>query len=356
MKCFTKNIILFLFLFLLSFTITIKTHATGYYSPIVDASLMNSYLAEDESGNDEINKIITYFTQNYITVSMSDFEKEIQIIRYLVETVSFDKEEVEKGSYKITDSYKAYGALINGKAVCSGYAKAFDLLAKASGLSTNIVTGTATNSAGVTEAHAWNQIYLDGDWYNVDVTWEDPLTNIELGSDILFNNYINRTDIEFSKDHVRDNGFNCFATKYGESAVAFLIHMGIVNTTSTLDDLRQLYILNITNAYKSDNKELLKSLVNKFFLLGVKYSNNSNLLEATDTIVNSYIHSHIFNNEMVIPFVTTPNSKDHLNIDNAESWLHNNISIPGNYELQNFFSSDGKLDSRIIIFNAEWMQ
>ena len=352
-KHFIKSIILVLFLFAFSSFFAIQNYATSYFAPIVDASLMNSYLAEDESGNDEINKIINHFAQNYITNSMSDFEKEMQIIRYLVETVDFDKEEVNKGSYKITDSYKAYGALVNGKAVCSGYAKAFDLLAKACGLSTIIVTGTATNSNGITEAHAWNQIYLDDAWYNVDVTWEDPVTTVELGSNMLFNKYINRTDADFAKDHVRDNGFDCYATKYGESAVAYYIHTGMINTVSTIDDLRQIYVVNITNAYKEKNQDLLRELVNKFFMLGIKYDNNSNLLEATDASVNAYLLSHIYNKELVIPFVTTPNSRGILNIDHANDWLHNNITIPGSYELQNFFSSDGKLDSRIIIFGVE---
>ena len=95
-KQLIKNKIFMLSLFILSVFIMTKSFATSYYAPIVDASLMNSYLAEDESGNDDINKIINHFIQNYITVSMSDFEKEMQIIRYLVETVSFDKEEVVK--------------------------------------------------------------------------------------------------------------------------------------------------------------------------------------------------------------------------------------------------------------------
>ena len=352
-KYFIKNIKLFLLLFVFSFLFTNKNCATSFFAPIVDASLMNSYLAEDESGNDEINKIINHFVQNYITVSMSDFEKEMQIIRYLVETVSFDKEEVDKGSHKITDSYKAYGVLVNGKAVCSGYAKAFDLLAKACGLSTNIVTGTATNSSGITEAHAWNQIYLDDAWYNVDVTWEDPVTTVELGSNMLFNKYINRTDTDFAKDHVRDNGFECYATKYGESAVAYYIHTGMVNTVSSMDDLRLMYIVSLTNAYKENNKDLLRDIANKFFLLGIKYDNNSNLIEANDATVNAYLLSHINNKEIVIPFVTTPNSKGVLSIDHANDWLQSNITIPGTYELQNFFSSDGKMDSRIIIFGVE---
>ena len=352
-KYFIKSILPLLFFLMIFYLNTIRTYATSFYAPIVDASLMNSYLAEDESGNNEINQIVNHFIQNYITATMSDFEKEIQIIRYLVGTVSFDKEEVDRGSYKISDSYKAYGALVNGRAVCSGYAKAFDLLAKASDLSTNIVTGTATNSNGSTEAHAWNQIYLDGDWYNVDVTWEDPITNVELDSNMLFNKYINRTDVDFSKDHIRDNGFNCSATKYGESAVAYYLHTGIVNTTASLDDLRKMYILNITNANNAKNEDMLKALIKNFFYLGVKFDDNSNFLEASDVVINSYILNRLSIGENVICFATPPNSKDNLSIDHSNEWLKNNITIPGSYELRNYYASDNKIDSRIIIINVE---
>ena len=119
-----------------------------------------------------------------------------------------------------------------------------------------------------------------------------------------------------------------------------------------MDDLRLMYIVSLTNAYKENNKDLLRDIANKFFMLGVKYDNNSNLIEANDATVNAYLLSHINNKEIVIPFVTTPNSKGILSIDNANDWLHSNITIPGTYELQNFFSSDGKMDSRIIIFGV----
>ena len=38
-----------------------------------------------------------------------------------------------------------------------------------------LVTGTATNSSGATEDHMWNYVKLDGEWYAVDVTWDDPV-------------------------------------------------------------------------------------------------------------------------------------------------------------------------------------
>ena len=112
----------------------------------LDASLINTYIAEDESGNTEVKKAIDNFVFNFITPNMSDFEKEIQIIKYLVATVTYDTDVYNNEFLGLTDTYKAYGALVNHKAVCSGYAKAFDLLCKYSGLSTTVVTGTATNS------------------------------------------------------------------------------------------------------------------------------------------------------------------------------------------------------------------
>ena len=59
---------------------------------------------------------------------------------------------------------------MQNKAVCNGYAEAMALLMTCVGIENQIVTGTADN-----ELHAWNQVCLDGNWYQVDATWDDPL-------------------------------------------------------------------------------------------------------------------------------------------------------------------------------------
>lgn len=80
------------------------------------------------------------------------------------------------------------------KVVCEGYAKAFQLLMNACNIDCIFVTGTG-NGGG----HGWNKVKLGGDWYNVDVTWDDPVTND--GSNFLRHNYFNLTDNEFYNDH-----------------------------------------------------------------------------------------------------------------------------------------------------------
>ncbi len=91
-------------------------------------------------------------------------------------------------------SYSAAGALLDGKAVCDGYAHAFDLLCYLSGIDCLKIAGTA-NGGG----HAWNKVELDGVWYNVDVTWDDPV--VIGGGDMLRYDYFLVSDETLARDH-----------------------------------------------------------------------------------------------------------------------------------------------------------
>lgn len=68
------------------------------------------------------------------------------------------------------ESYESYGCLINKKAVCEGYAKAFKMLCDRSGIPCVLVGGTSKN-----EAHMWNYVMIDGNYYLVDCTFDDPI-------------------------------------------------------------------------------------------------------------------------------------------------------------------------------------
>ena len=65
-------------------------------------------------------------------------------------------------------NYEYYGAdmILRGYGVCDGYAKAYLLMCKKAGIPVYRVTN---------DNHAWNAIKLDGQWYYIDCTWDDPI-------------------------------------------------------------------------------------------------------------------------------------------------------------------------------------
>ena len=317
----------------------------------LDKALLDTYLADDETKDKEIIEVIEYFNDNFINENMSDFEKEIQIIKFLVETVEYDNEIDEEETFYIDDSYKAYGALINHKAVCSGYAKAFDILAKSCGLSSTVVTGEATNTNNESGPHAWNQIYLDGEWYNVDVTWEDPITNMKLGFNQLLNNYINCTDFEFEKNHFRETGNTCTATKYGKNVVSYYLNTGVVDLNANVDSLRKIYEEQINIYNKNKNSEELEKVIDKLLILGAKYDDNTNYFENNDDMqIIKYIIKCIENEKNVITVVTGPNTKGKLIIDKNQ-WLTDYMEITKECTIQKYYAEDEKYDTRIFIFS-----
>ena len=80
-------------------------------------------------------------------------------------------------------------ALVEGFAVCSGYSSSFQLLATLAGLECITVRGEANM---IREEHAWNMVRLDGEWYCVDVTWDDP-SGLGRVSEELKHRYFNVT-------------------------------------------------------------------------------------------------------------------------------------------------------------------
>lgn len=95
-------------------------------------------------------------------------------------------------------SSTAYGCLVEKKANCEGYAKAFELLTSEIGIKSVLVTGVTDKG----ENHAWNQVLVNGSWYNIDVTWDD--------SDVVGDNgrlYFLCNDKDFCRTHVPDSEY-----------------------------------------------------------------------------------------------------------------------------------------------------
>ena len=112
-----------------------------------------------------------------------DYEKEKFVHDKLTERVSYDS------GAEMNQS--AYSALVNGRTVCAGYARAFQYLLQQLGIPCYYCTGYAG------EAHAWNIVALDDGYYNVDVTWDD--------SDGGRYDYFNKTDMDYADSHMRQD-------------------------------------------------------------------------------------------------------------------------------------------------------
>lgn len=122
------------------------------------------------------------------------------------------------------DENTAYGALVRGKAACEGYARALLLLLDQQGIDSVVVTGNATNSAGDTSKHAWNKVRVDGDWYHVDITWNDPVSENGASSRGLLHSYFNLSDAEMGLSHeLLPDDRPCLASKANFFAVRGLL-------------------------------------------------------------------------------------------------------------------------------------
>ncbi len=127
---------------------------------------------------DEINKIKSQVT------STDPFEIELQLHDILLNRVTYNLDSSDPMIYT------AYGALVNGKAVCEGYSKAMKLLLDEFEITSITVTGVASG-----ENHMWNMVLLGGEWYHLDATWN------ELSTDALSHEYFNLTDAQISLNH-----------------------------------------------------------------------------------------------------------------------------------------------------------
>ena len=96
----------------------------------------------------------------------------VGMLRYfqqaLCERAEYDFAAARSDSDHYPNSYHAYGALMEGKSVCQGYAYAFKLLCDKAQIPCWIVTGTYGD-----EPHAWNYVWVNNNYYLVDVTWDD---------------------------------------------------------------------------------------------------------------------------------------------------------------------------------------
>lgn len=108
--------------------------------------------------NELVNNVISELDLNNI----DDLTKIERIHNYILNHTVYDK------NTNNFDINSAYGSLIEGHAVCSGYADAFSIFM-------NIYK--IPNIRVSSENHLWNLVYINGKWLHIDLTWDDSENN-----------------------------------------------------------------------------------------------------------------------------------------------------------------------------------
>ena len=150
----------------------IKINYGGDYK--IGISISRAYTQDEINEiNNKVDKILSENVNN----NMPPKEKIRVIHDYIIDHTEYDKLKYEN---KNDDTYKsntAYGVLIEGYGTCNGYADAMEIFLD----KMNIINYKISN-----EEHIWNLVYLDGKWYHLDLTWDDPISDININRDTYF--------------------------------------------------------------------------------------------------------------------------------------------------------------------------
>ena len=125
----------------------------------------------------QINKVVDNVIREKITNSTPTKEK-IKIIHdYIIDNTEYDKLKYENKEDTTYKSNTAYGVLIEGFGTCNGYADAMAIFLD----KMNVINYKISN-----DEHIWNLVYLEGKWYHLDLTWDDPISDMNINRDTYF--------------------------------------------------------------------------------------------------------------------------------------------------------------------------
>lgn len=261
-------------------------HLSGNYGLYTDENgfvtgLEMNYSRSKETGKAELDVLNKKITQICGKVSsLSDYDKIKFLHDYIVKNCSYDP----NGK----NIYSAYGCLIDGKAVCEGYSKAFAMLCEKAGIPCINIMGEATNKKNKVESHMWNMIMLNGCWYHIDVTWDDPKNLFD--DDYVRYDYFNVNDDMIKSDHRSISNKYMDYPNSDETKENFFIKQGLylfnnIDSKPMIEKTVRNCLLNSEKyiRFRCESDDKYQSVINEMFN---KSDNNSGFFEILESIVN----------------------------------------------------------------------
>lgn len=171
---------------------------SDYNDVMIDAGSMNTIIAG------QMTYINTFSGNNAV------YDKIKYIHDYLISVNDYNK--TQSPSPKASKSVSAICGNIDtaDAPMCEGYARAFKVLCDNAAIPCVIVSGKAGADGKTLQPHMWNYVYLEDNWYAIDVTWDDPVvlngTYEELGDDVKYK-YFLLGAYNFNNTHFAENIF-----------------------------------------------------------------------------------------------------------------------------------------------------
>ncbi len=165
-----------------------KMYTSGYKTffeidYVIDYDTYKQRMAEVEA----IAEVIVAGAEKFT----SDYEKEKYVHDYIINHCVYAQPVTGNNSNNI------YGCLVEGKAGCEGYSRAFQYLLNKLNIDNRLISGEATEDGVNYTPHMWNYVTISGQNYFVDVTWDDPVST----SNLLLHNYFNVNTEDILKAH-----------------------------------------------------------------------------------------------------------------------------------------------------------
>ena len=130
------------------------------------------YLVEEEK-YEEYKAIWDAKIESYlegVDDSLTDVQKALILHDRIALRCDYDKENADAGTLPLA-SYTPFGVVINEVAVCQGYAELYSYLLSCVGIKSYLCSSDVM-------LHVWNIVVIDGEYYYVDVTWDDPVWDV----------------------------------------------------------------------------------------------------------------------------------------------------------------------------------
>lgn len=150
-----------------------------------------------------INYIVKNKINDIITENMTTEEKIKKVHDYVIDSTKYDTLKTNNIHDETYKSNTAYGVLIQGYGICSGYADTISIFLNELDIENYKISN---------DTHIWNLVYINGVWTHLDSTWDDPISDRNLNRDTYF--LISYNELLNLNDDTHDFDKNIYSEAY----------------------------------------------------------------------------------------------------------------------------------------------